>query len=106
MDVQLNVKERLILANLLPQAKNLATMRIVEDLRGRLLLTAEEYEVFKINDDKPGRVEWGVSLEETVKGFAFARKEEDLIVAALRQLDESEEVTADHLPLFDKFGIE
>jgi len=105
MKVDLSIKERILVGNVLPQAKSLASMRIVQDLRNRLVPTLEEYEAWGIVET-PGRVEWKVAEAETVKEFELARKESDLIVEALRDLDQKEQVTAEYLPLFDKFEVE
>ena len=105
MKYELSIKERIIVANLLPQAKSLASMRVVADLQHTLGISAEEHEQWGIVEG-PGRIEWKVPDQQTVKEFDLARKEVDLIAGALHKLSEDEKVTLDHLPLFDKFEVE
>jgi hypothetical protein len=105
MKVELTIKERIMLLNVMPQAKSLASMRVVKDLGHKLGLALEEFEKWGVSE-APGRIEWKVPDKETATELDFAKKELDIIGEALHELDEQEKVDVEHLVLFDKFGIE
>ncbi len=56
--MKLTVLERLLLLNLLPEAGNLTTIRIVRELRESLSFTEDEHEVLRFETLPGGNVRW------------------------------------------------
>ena len=114
--MKLNVFERLILLGVLPAEGNLRTMRIVAQLRTDLGFTAAELADWNIDEDGAGRVTWGWSDAEKAKDPKKAEQDMTadidvegektaVIVDTLKKLDDAGKVTAQHMPLFEKFPL-
>ena len=97
----LNVSDRLILLNVLSNmGGNLVTLRIVRDLQREVGFSEEESSVlaFKQDDQK-------LFWNDTVVGereFAVGPTAVGLVLVAFKKLEEKEELTMQHLPLYEK----
>ena len=100
--MKLNTKDRLLLLGLLPNQGSLTTIRIVHTLRQELSFSEEEHKVLNLQEDN-GLVRWDTTSTSGVKDVEIGDKATDIIADALKQLDKSEQITADHLPLYEKF---
>lgn len=102
--MKLNVQERLILSKIVPEKGNFETMATVEKLRGSLFLTEEEVEEFEVKQTDTA-ITWnekgseGKEIDLSIKGKAILFK-------ALEELDEEEQLSAQHFALFKKFKEE
>lgn len=104
----LNVPERLNLLSILPVQGNLATLRIVRDLREKLSLSEEEHKEFGIttihNDNGSVTFNWtNGDAALTPRKFQFQPKAFSIIVEALRQLDTQKQLRTEHISLYEAF---
>ena len=99
--MKLNLKERLVLLQTLPQQGNILTLKIIRDMQSKIALTADEFEECGIvNDEATGQVKWKSDKEIEVE---FGLKETEIVAEALTALNQSKQLTMDHLALCDKF---
>lgn len=103
----LNVPERLNLLSILPQQGNLATLRILRDLREKLSLTEEEHKEFGITSEQhEGSVTFKWTNGDaalTPREFQFQPKALSIIVEALRNLDSQKQLRTEHISLYEAF---
>jgi hypothetical protein len=98
--MKLNVGERLRLLGILPEKGNLVTIKVVSEMRNSIALSEKEIKGFKVKvgpqsitwDDKAKPVD--IKLGDTAK---------EVIVNALRELDEKEELTVSDVALWEMF---
>lgn len=107
MEYKLTVKDRLVLAGLLPETGNLATMRIVHDLRMAVGIDEAEFQDLQIQETD-GRLQWSQKQEAIAgpKSIEIGAKGQEIVRAALKKLDDEEKLAADHLELCDMFEYE
>ena len=113
--MELTVFERLVLLNVLPREGGLTTLKIVRQLRESLSFTEEEHTAlqFRQGGDKladgstvpAGRLAWN-EAGNVPKDIPVGEKATAIVLATLRELDRAKKLTADHLPLCEKFGLE
>ena len=97
----LNVSERLTVLNFLPTEGNLATIKILGELRMNLSYTEEENKEWGIVTDEVNKmIRWeengeaDIPIGETATG---------IIVDELRKLDKENKLTELILPVYEKF---
>ena len=102
--MELTVKERILLADILPGSGDISTIRISNDLRNSLGFTEEEHETYGFHspEDNPNAILWNMEPPQE-RDIEMGKKAKELIVSALKKLDEEGGVTVDHISLFDKF---
>jgi len=99
--MKLNLKERLLLLQTLPQQGNILTLKIIRDMQSKIALTADELEECGVvNDEATGQIKWKSDKEIEIE---FGIKETDIIAEALESLNKSKQLTIDHLALCEKF---
>ena len=99
--MQLDIRERLVLLSVLPREGNFVTLKIARDLQDKLSFTEEEHKLYKFVQSE-GRVTWDDSAQQP-KEIAIGEKANDIIVEALKKLDESETLKQDHFSIYEKF---
>jgi len=99
--MKLNVLDRLLLLNILPQEANFITLKIVRNLRNDLSFSEEEHKKYKFVETE-GRVNWNPA-EDQFKEVHVGEKATDIIVEELEKLDKDKKLTMEHLSLFEKF---
>lgn len=97
----LEVRDRILLGNILPAEGDVRTMKTIQTLRNDLLFSEDEVKKFKIKTDD-NRVTWDATVDSEVE-IQVGELATEVIVAALKKLDESEKVTVELLPLYEKF---
>ena len=102
--MKLSVAERLTLLMALPQEGDLTTIRIVARLRDELSFTEEEHAALGIEVADTG-VRWNPDVDPG-REYEFGAKATEAIVKALTRLSETGKLTAQHLTVCDKFGLE
>ena len=101
--MKLEVRERLILLSVLPQTGNFVTLKTLRDLQGVLSFTEEEHKLYNfVQDTENGTVVWDDTAEQ-VKEVEIGERATDLIVEALKKLDESKQLKLEHYSLYEKF---
>lgn len=99
--MELTIKERIVLLNILPKEGNVITLKLVRKFREALSFSETEIKEGKIKIGD-GQINWDdsvlkskdVKVEDTIKS---------LIVKSLRDLDQKEKLTEEHISLYEKF---
>ena len=99
--MNLSVKERLLLLNVLPAQETYANMLILQDLRAELGFSEADHELFNIVEDGDG-VKWD-DKNEAPKNVPVGLVAYELIQAALKKLDSEKAVSVDLMPLYKRF---
>ena len=102
--MELTVLERLTLLAILPPEGNLRTMRVVHELRQELALTQEEIKEFGVREEGQ-QIVWDEAKAKAVEIKAGGIRTE-IITKALRELNEKEKLTPQHLTLCEKFPFD
>jgi hypothetical protein len=101
--MKLNATERIQLLGILPEAGNIITLRIVNDLRNDLALNEKEVKTIEVVQDGP-QVRWNpVKAAALVVDVKIGDTAKDVIKTALQKLDKEQKLTMLHVPLWDKF---
>lgn len=100
--MNLSVQERLVLLGIIPSEGNFATLKILRDLQEKLSFTEEEHKSYKFVQDEM-RVSWDIKVEQS-KDIEIGEKASDIIVEALKKLDDEKKLKFDHFTLFEKFN--
>ena len=101
--MQLTIKDRLMLLGVLPREGNIATLKIVHDLRTALSFTEAEHSALGIVIDGD-QIKWDPSVAQSSE-VAIGPKAAALINDALKKLDTESKLTEDFLPLCEKFEV-
>jgi len=99
--MKLNVLERMMLLSVLPKEGSFVTLKVVADLRDELSFSEEEHKKYKFVEDK-GRVNWNPAVDQ-FKEVHIGEKATDVVVEALKKLDEDKKLTMEHMSLYEKF---
>lgn len=102
--MKLNILERLLLVNVLPEKGNAVTLRIVSQLRERLSFTEQDIEKYGITVEGEA-VRWDPEKGQEEVEIKIGAVAQRTIVDALTELDKNEDLEMQHLSLLDKFGI-
>jgi len=97
----LNIKERLLLLNILPQENNFVTLKIVRKIQEELSFSEQELKEADIQTNE-GKVFWNQS-KNVEKEITIGEKATDIIIEALKKLDKENKLTMDFLELYEKF---
>jgi len=101
--MKLTVFERLILMSILPGEGNFVTLKIVHQLKQSLSFNEDEIKKYKfVQDMEKGSVVWDQSVDQEAD-IQIGEKAMDLIVSALKKLDEGKKLTNQHFSLYEKF---
>ena len=99
--MKLSVKDRVILAGILPAEGDLRTMRTIMKLRESIFFTEEEVKLFEITQDGP-QVFWEATKAKDVE-IHVGDIAKEVIIDALKGLDEEKKLTVEHMELCEKF---
>ena len=99
--MKLNVGERLILMGVLPSENNFLTLKIVRGLVEKLGLKDEEFKEFEIIQEG-NNVRWN-TLGNDEREIQIGEKETDIIIEALKKLNNENKLTQRHFTLYEKF---
>lgn len=97
----LNLKERLIITNILPVEGNFTTLVIKSDLVKKIAITQDEIKKYNIKSDN-GLITWSVESEEETD-FMFTDLELGLIRECLKKLDTESKLNDETLIIYKKF---
>lgn len=103
----LSVYERLVILSTLPPEGNIATMRIVRDLRHDLGFSEEEFVNLHIRTET-GRIKWDMAQDKG-KEIAMGQKGMEIVKEGLigygKMLNAQDRLKLSDIALFEKFGI-
>lgn len=99
--MKLSVAERFVLLGVLPAEGNFVTLKIVRQLREALSFDEDEAKVLGLKQDGE-RVTWNPDVEQE-KEIPIGEKATDIVVAAIKKLDDEKKLTDQHYTLYEKF---
>ena len=99
--MKLTVLERLTALSILPKEGNFVTLKILQKLKESLALNEKEIKEFEIKQDNV-QVVWNAKGNEE-REIEIGEKATDLIVEALKKLDDEKKLTEQHFTLYEKF---
>jgi hypothetical protein len=102
MKYKLNIAERLGLLDVLPREGSFITLKIVRDLQSSLSFTEKELEEFGINQEG-NNIKWFPEKSNETIEIEIGERAQDIIIAALKKLDESKKLTPNHFNLYELF---
>jgi hypothetical protein len=97
----LSVKERLILQSILPREGSFVTLKIVRDLQSSISFSEEEIKLYKLVE-KDNIVTWDEKVEQG-KEISIGEKATDVIVNALKKLDQTNNLKMEHMDIYERF---
>lgn len=103
MQFNMGVRERLVLLGALPAEGNLATIRVIGDLRMALSFSEAEHEDLQITQ-VDGQIQW--NPDAPARAIEIGAKGQEIVRDALSKLDKDKKLTADHLDICDLFEYE
>lgn len=104
--VNLTLFERIVVMSLLPKEGSYVTLKIVRDLQNELAANEEEIALSGLKDLPSGGIDagdWNIVPE---KEIVFGEKAKEIIVNALKKLDEQEKLSFQHFTVYEKFVLE
>ena len=99
--MELQVGERLVLLSLLPQEGDFTTLKILRGLREDLSFSEEEHKNYNFKEED-NFVFWATE-KDTPKDVQIGEKATDIIVDALKKLNEAKKLKDEHFNLYEKF---
>lgn len=98
--MKLEIYERLVMANILPEKENLLNMIIIEDIKEKIKLSQEEITKFEIKSDD-GKLTWKNDSDSS-KEIEFTEAEISIISNQIDNLDKNKEITTDMVSVIRK----
>lgn len=102
--VPLEVGERFVVMQLLPEKASFINMKLLRELREDLVLSTEETKAVKLVELPDGRIKWDdVKAKKCIKDVGFDPKTYVMVMEALQKLDTDETLEPRHVSLYEKF---
>lgn len=104
--MKLSIKERLVLLGSLPETNDIAALRIARKLKESLAFGEEEWEKFSleyVRQGEGGIYNWSPDYDEYEAEIEIGEKATDIVVQALKMLNNNKKLTENHMSLWDKF---
>jgi hypothetical protein len=98
----LTTLERLLLLNILPKEGDFTTLKIVRKLREALSWTEAEYAERNFTTNAEGGVTWTLGNPDAVE-IPIGEKATDIIVGALKKLNDEKKLNEQNFSLYEKF---
>lgn len=99
--VQLSVKDRIVLGQILPTQADITTLRIVQEIQEQLSFSGDEHELFKIRSEG-NQIFWDDDTKQD-KTIEVSKAAWGIIVAELNTRNAAKTLTADHIQLYEIF---
>lgn len=99
--MKLNLLERIVLLNILPQESNFATLKIVNDLKNSLAFTESEFKEYNIKQESD-KVTWDLAGNNE-KEIVIGEKATDIIIEQLKRLNDQNKLTMNLYSVYSKF---
>jgi hypothetical protein len=102
--VALEIGERFIVLQLLPEKANFVNMKLIRELKEALAPTTEEAEAIDLKQTDEGHLQWNnEKAKEVVAEIGFDPKALVMVIDALETLNKAEELEEKHFSVFEKF---
>ncbi len=98
--MELTVKERIILLNILPAEGDILSLRIVRKLRETLSFSEEEHEALQIKE-VANQVHWNTAAEKP-KEVEIGPRAHALVADTLKALNAQKKLRMEHVELYEK----
>jgi GTP-sensing pleiotropic transcriptional regulator CodY len=102
--MKLDIRERILLMQLLPEKGSYILYRNMECLKKELSFSEEELESAGIKN-VDGRVNWNPE-KDPLKDVEIGESMRDIIVNALKKLDEDGQIDSQNISLYEKFIVQ
>ena len=102
--MKLDILQRILIFNILPNEGTLLTMKTLRALKEKIVFSEEEVKEFELRLED-SRYFWNDS-KNIGKDFEITEGETQLIVDGLKDLDKQGKITENYLSLCDLFNIE
>jgi hypothetical protein len=104
-DIKMNltVKERIQLMNLLPAQGDFRTIKVIHILKMKLGFADYELKDLEFKDLPNGQIKWNPSETIDRKEVELNRVESEIISQTLRKLEKESQLNVEHLTLYEKF---
>lgn len=102
MKFTLKVLDRIMLGVVCPVTGNYVTMETVRSIKDKARLSAAELVAVSMQNDENGNMHWNPAADVGTE-LDFIPAEYGLICKALRELDDKQTLTTDHLSLYKVF---
>lgn len=100
----LTIKERFLILSILPSEGNIVTLKIVRDLRDNLGFSEKELKDLGIEQHpEMGNVTWDNAHDSDTFEIPIGEKAKDVIVDALQKASDTNKLSVDHIPLYERF---
>ncbi len=99
--MKLTVKERLVLLGILPNEGDFLTLKLVRKLRESLSFNEQEHKLYKFVQ-KENSISWNDKVQQD-KEVEIGEKSNDLIVQALKKLNDQKKLHEEHFDIYEKF---
>lgn len=99
--MKLNVKERLMLLNILPAENDFVTLKIVRNLQEDLSFNEKEVKEFEFKQEDK-KMFWNNS-KDIEKDIQIGEKATDIIIEALKKANNEKKLTLDLMSVYEKF---
>jgi hypothetical protein len=101
--MELTVRDRLMVSRLLPNEGDARTIKIIRKLNDDLGFNEEEVKEFEIVTSEGGHtITWNAAKDRAIE-IPIGEVATEIIVDALKKLDETKKLTGELLPIWDKF---
>ena len=102
--MKLGVKDRLMIAQILPREGNLVAQRIMRDITQKVELSQEEMDGVKMKPLPTGGVQWDDKLEKFLgqKTIKFTDAEMGFLKDQVKKLDETQKISRDTFLLCER----
>ncbi len=100
--MELTIKERLILLQILPKVGNIVILRTLKELHEALQFTEDEISAFSLNVND-GQVLWNEEVAHPVEVDIGGTHAKAIITTALAELETAGKIPLDGLSLYEKF---
>lgn len=93
----------MILMRILPTEGNFSTLKIIRDLQNELSFGEAEYKKYQLVQEGD-KVHWDVDVDEKEqKDVKIGEIANSIIIGILKDLDDKQKLTQQHLSVFEKF---
>lgn len=105
MEYELNVNERLLLLNIMPQKGNIVNLRVIKDIVKDVGFSEEEIKEFEIKSTNDGKVMWNSQKAKTKK-INLGDTGRGLILNEFKKLNDKNEIPMEYLSFYEKINKE
>lgn len=104
--MEITVKDRLALLDILPKEGNIITLKVMRELRESLSFSEEEIKQYDLRVTDKGMVSVRTDMLLSVKDIQMGDKAKEIIQDTLKKLNSQNRLKEDHINLWDKFEME